>query len=113
MATSNHVIFSDPAPYTSSADSLKTIRVVFSAAVNTASFNDTASCIVTGKQSGRHRGTFSFSGDTVAFTPVSAFIRGETVMMNLTAHLQSTGIIPVIPDMLHHCLIHWPNISTG
>jgi hypothetical protein len=93
----NHVVFSDPRPYTSSTDSLKAIRVVFSAAPNPSSFNDTASCIVIGKQSGRHHGAFSFSGDTATFTPSTAFTRGEAVTINLTSHLQSVGSLPVVP----------------
>jgi len=72
-----------------------TIQVTFSEAMLTTSFNDTTSFIVSGITSGRHRGTFAFSGgNTIAtFTPTVAFKKGEIVFVDLTSNLKNAGNI--------------------
>ncbi|TAK60916.1 MAG: T9SS type A sorting domain-containing protein [Bacteroidetes bacterium] len=76
-----------------------TIQITFSAAVLPASFNGTASCIVSGSTSGRHLGTFDFtSGNTVVtITPTTAFKNGEVVIVDLTSLLKDSNNDAITP----------------
>ncbi len=76
-----------------------TIQVTFSGAMLTTSFNDTTSFIVSGITSGRHRGTFVFSGgNTIAtFTPTVAFKKGEMVVVDLTSNLKDVSNVALMP----------------
>jgi len=77
------------------------IEVSFSGPINTASINDTLSFIVTGQSSGRHRGSFSFSGGdaVVSFTSDSAFFPGEIVKVDVTGLIKDVGDLPIVPFM--------------
>ncbi|MEK7264214.1 MAG: LamG-like jellyroll fold domain-containing protein, partial [Bacteroidota bacterium] len=66
------------------------VQVTFNTAVSTSSFNDTTSFIVSGSVSGRHRGSFSFSGgNTIAtFNPTTDFKNGEVVTVNVSSNVK-------------------------
>ncbi|MEK7263482.1 MAG: FG-GAP-like repeat-containing protein, partial [Bacteroidota bacterium] len=75
------------------------IEIQFSNAMNTSSFNDTSSFIVSGNVSGRHRGVFSFSGENAiaTFTPTTAFAGGEIVTINATGNLKDNSNANIQP----------------
>ncbi|MEK7263930.1 MAG: FG-GAP-like repeat-containing protein [Bacteroidota bacterium] len=66
------------------------VEVTFNTALTTSSLNDTTSFIVSGSVSGRHRGSFSFSGgNTVAtFNPTNDFKNGEVVTVNVSSNVK-------------------------
>ena len=66
------------------------VQVTFNTALSTSSFNDTTSFIVSGSVSGRHRGSFAFSGgNTVAtFNPTTDFKNGEVVTVDISSNVQ-------------------------
>jgi len=76
-----------------------TIQVTFSEAMLTGSFNDMTSFVVRGMTSGRHLGSFGFTGgNTVAtFTPTVPFDDGEIVVVDISSNLQSAGSVALIP----------------
>lgn len=84
-------ISASPGEY-STVSILTAIKITFSAAMLTNSFNDTTSFIVTGQTSGRTRGTFTFtSGNTIAkFKPWALFNYGEMVVVDLSSNLKDT-----------------------
>jgi|GEM_PF-2831871 len=90
-----------------------TIQVTFSTAMDTSKFRDTSSFLVYGRTSGRHRGTFSFSGgNTVAtFTATTPFMKGEIVMLDVTYKLKTGAGATIVPFMSQFTII--ANPSTG
>ncbi|MBS4027793.1 MAG: VCBS repeat-containing protein [Ignavibacteriales bacterium] len=79
--------------------SATTIQVTFNTAMNTSSFNDTASFIVAGRTSGRYRGTFSFSNDdsVVTFTPNTALKKGDVVTVEITSSIKNASDENITP----------------
>ncbi|MCK9408118.1 MAG: FG-GAP-like repeat-containing protein, partial [Bacteroidetes bacterium] len=88
-----------PAKNALNVSAATTIQATFSAAMLASSFNDTASFIVSGMTSGRHRGTIVLSsGNTVAtFTTTVAFATGEIVTVDLTSNLMNAGSAAITP----------------
>ncbi|MBI4547507.1 MAG: VCBS repeat-containing protein [Ignavibacteriae bacterium] len=103
----NHYVTSvSPTPYSNGNSRLSEITAVFDTAMDEGMFNDTVSWIVTGSQSGRHRGSFSFSsGNTVVtFTPDDSFQVGEVVTVNITGNLKTAAGSSVTPYEYHYTI---------
>ncbi|MFA6469873.1 MAG: LamG-like jellyroll fold domain-containing protein [Bacteroidota bacterium] len=88
-----------PATHALNVASTATIQVTFSDSMLESSFNDTISFIVSGRTSGRHRGTIVLSnGNTIAtFTPTVSFSKGEIVTVDLTSNLKEIGNAAIMP----------------
>ncbi len=76
-----------------------TIQVTFSGPILPTSFNDLTSFIVSGSVSGRHLGTFGFSGGNtvVTFTPTVPFKQGEAVIVDISINLLNVISVPIVP----------------
>jgi photosystem II stability/assembly factor-like uncharacterized protein len=99
----NHrVLATWPAAYSTGNSTSGSIRILLDTSFISSTFNDSASCIVTGEQSGRHRGMLSFSGDTAIYTPAVSFFPGEIVRVNITSAVMVSGNIPVTPYLLEY-----------
>jgi photosystem II stability/assembly factor-like uncharacterized protein len=98
--TGRFVSASVPRAYSTGNGLQAPIKIIFDSVMNAATFNDTLACIVAGARSGRHRGTFAFSADTVTFSPGTPFSPGEVVTVDLTSHLKDANGIPLIPYTL-------------
>lgn len=88
-----------PANNARSVSLASTIRATFSATILTSSVNDTASFVVTGSVSGRHRGAFTFSGGNtvVTFTPAKPFLAGEVAVVEISAKVLDASSVPIVP----------------
>jgi hypothetical protein len=89
-----------PKAFSTTNDPGVQIRVLFDTAFISATFDDTVACVVTGDQSGRHLGTFAFSGDTATFSPNAPFLPGETVRMDISSVVKSADNISLVPYLL-------------
>ena len=83
------------------------IQVTFNSPVSTSSLNDTSSFIVSGSVSGRHRGSFSFSGgNTVAtFDPTNDFKNGEKIFVALTSNIKGSNNIALPPVVFEFTIV--------
>ena len=90
-----------------------TIQVTFTEAMLTSSFNDTSSFLVYGRTSGRHRGTFAFTGGNtvVTFTPTTVFKKGEVVTVDLTNKIKTSTNTAITPIVFEFTII--TNVSIG
>ncbi len=81
-----------------SVSSSANIEVTFNTAMNTSSFTS-SSFVVSGNVSGRHTGSFSFSGgNTIAtFNPTNDFKNGEVVTVHITSNVKDATNASVTP----------------
>lgn len=103
-----------PGPFTDSTSGSAVVTATFDTAINPASFNDTASWIVSGSVSGRHRGTFSYSaGNTVAtFVPSEPFRRGELVTSDITKNIRTAAGDAVVPSVTQFNVASAPAVGS-
>ena len=87
-----------PAKHALAVSSSTDIQVTFSAAMLTSSFTS-SSFVVSGNVSGRHTGSFTFSGgNTIAtFNPTNDFKRGEVVTVDVSSNVKDAGNASITP----------------
>ncbi|MBI3189344.1 MAG: VCBS repeat-containing protein, partial [Ignavibacteriales bacterium] len=90
------------------------VVATFNVAMSTSSLNDTTSFIVSGSVSGRHRGSFSFSGgNTIAtFNPTNDFKNGEVVTVNVSSNVKDATNTQVKPFESQFTIATVPSTGT-
>ncbi len=76
-----------------------TIQVTFSDMMLTSTFNDSLSFTVRGMTSGKHHGSFGFTGGNMiaTFTPTVPFENGEIVFVDISSNLQNASSVAITP----------------
>jgi len=93
------VLAVSPPPHATGVGSGTAVEVTFSVGMNVGSFVDTSTFIVTGLTSGRHTGSFGFTGGNtvVTFTPDVTFTPGEIVVVDITSGIEDALTAPTAP----------------